>query len=503
METNDDQLLGHDETPAEQRAAADCGRGGGERAQRSAPLSLPVLGGLGGLPPGPNIPPYSPKLPPQPPHVEPLGRPGWWSAALPQSRLLYPDDQFNALLEEMRRTVPILDRAIAVLTGLCGHVELTAAKSVLAELNPWLASVKVNQTGRGLQSWLEAHLDAMLLYGKGVTEVVPARRGGPHGVPSDVYALMNLDPRSIVFQVTPDPLVLLPLQRQHVNAFLVSLNPEALLISVNGGHTDNPHGWSLYRSLPFVAQSRPRHRERHRPGLAAHGLPQLPHQLGPAAHLRRSLRGAGGGHPGHAAGAVEPDHGRPHRRPRRHGRQLRSPDYFTAGSVKVEVIGHDHTPLPLADTWRVFEEQLVAATGLPSWLLGFHWSTTERMASQQSEILLAQIEGLRRHVQPALERLIDLRQRLAGRSGRVKVGWSPITLHDVTEQARGRAWEQQARQRQIANATSMWQLGFWSQQQALLAIDPDAAAPAMPYATPPAAPNPGGGMVTPSEGYSG
>jgi hypothetical protein len=85
----------------------------------------------------------------------------------------------------------------------------------------------------------------------------------------------------------------------------------------------------------------------------------------------------------------------------------------------------------------------------------------------------------------------------------VKVGWSKITLHDVTEQARGRAWEQQARQRQIANATAMWQLGFWSQQQAFLEIDPDAPAPATPYAAPPAVPKPGGNVVTPTEGYNG
>ena len=57
--------------------------------------------------------------------------------------------------------------------------------------------------------------------------------------------------------------------------------------------------------------------------------------------------------------------------------------------------------------------------------------------------------------------------------------------------------------RQIANATMMWQLGFWDQQQALSDIDPEAGAPATPRAAPPVVPKPGGEMVTPSEGYSG
>src|SRR5438093_965204 len=100
---------------------------GAKGVGRKAPslLTLPALGGLGGI--APEVPPYSPPVPPQPPHDEPRGRPGWWSAALPQARLLYPDDALNMLLEEMRRTVPILDRAITVLIGLCGQVEFDAA----------------------------------------------------------------------------------------------------------------------------------------------------------------------------------------------------------------------------------------------------------------------------------------------------------------------------------------------------------------------------------------
>lgn len=469
---------------------------GAKGAARPAPvlLTLPAVGDLAGM--APRVPSYAPAPPEQPAHEAPRGRPGWWSAALPQARLLYPDDALNLLLEELRRTVPILDRAITVLVGLCGQVELEAARSTRSELEAWAHAVRINQTGRGLQSWIEAHLDAMLLYGKGVTEIVP---GHAH---RDVYALMNLDPRSIVFQVTPDPLVLLPLQRQRTSAFLAPLNPELLLVSVNGSHTDDPHGFSLYRSLPHAAQAArtvenataqvwqrlgcPSFHINWDPGpqysdpqgaLAAQGLAALQSQW------TQSQAGRTVGAGGTGANSLG--------------------DYFTAGKVTVSVIGHEHTPLPLAETWRVFEEQLVAVTGLPSWLLGFHWATTERMALQQSEILVANIESLRRHVQPQIEQLIDLRQRFAGRSGRVKVRWSKISLHDLTEQARGRAWEQQARQREIANAVAMWQLGFWDQARALQALDPTAAAPATVYAAPPAVSSGGSGQLTPAEGYHG
>jgi hypothetical protein len=490
------RLTGRPEAAAREPEKPILGAGGGRRdIQSSGPLGLPVLGGLGGIPPGPTVPPYSPKIPPQPPHEPPIGRPGWWSAALPQARLIYPDDQLNILLEELRRTVPILDRAITVLTGMVGRLEFTGPKSSLLEFTEWAHQVRINQTGRSLQTWLESHIDSMLLYGKGVTELVPSHQL------RDVYALMNLDPRSIVFQVTADPLVLLPYQRQHVNAFLVELNPELLLLSVNGSHVDNPHGWSLYRSLPFVAQmartienataqtwqrlgSPPFHINWEPP--ATMSDPQGTLAGLAIANLKAGWNNAMAGRAASAGGTGGNSVG----------------DFFTAGKVAVSVIGHEHTPLPLAETWRVFEEQLVAVTGLPSWLLGFNWSTTQRMALQQSEILVANIESLRRHMAPALEQLVDLRQRLAGRANRIKLGWSPITLHDLTEQARAKAWEAQAMERQIANAVTMWQMGFWTQLQAFQALDPDAAAVAQAYETPPAPVQASGtANVDPSQGY--
>jgi hypothetical protein len=440
--------------------------------------SSTILGGLSGIAAGPMMPPYHPRIPQQVPHIQPLGRPAWWWAALPQSRLLYPDDQQNLLLEEMRRTVPILDRALHTLVELCGQVEFEGAERVKAETERWWKTVKVNQTMRGGQTFIESHLDMMLLYGKGVGEIVPAQGY------RDVYALMNLDPRSIVFQVTDDPLFLLPLQRQHTNAFLQQLNPETVLVSTNGAHTDTPHGYSLFRSLPHVAQAA---------RVIENATMQTWQRMGcPPLHINWEPMDATFKDPnGTFAAAVIAalkagwNSAMAGRASLTKGSGNTAADYFTTGRVKVEVIGHDHTPLPLAETWRVFEEQLVAATGLPSWLLGFHWATTERMALQQSEVLMANIEAIRRHCQPQLDQLVDMRQRFAGKSGKVRACWSKIMVHDLVEQARGRAYNSQARAAEIANAAAMWQLGLWDQTHALSALEPDQEAPANVLDAPP------------------
>jgi hypothetical protein len=425
------------------------------------------------------------------PHREPEGRPGWWRAALPTSGLLYPDDGLFTLLEEMRRTVPVLDRATSILVGLIGQPGFAAAPSVQAELEEWARRVKVNQTGRGLSTWLWVHADAMLLYGKGVGEIVPA-----DGL-REVYALANLDPRSVLFRVTEDPLTLVPLQRQGMPGLFAELDPELALISVNAAACDQPHGISLYRSLPFVAKVM---------RVVENATAQAWQRLGaPDFHINWEPPEGLADPMGGIASDVLDDLKQQWmsimsaRDPANNGVS----DFFTAGKIKVSVIGAEGLGLPITETHRTFMEQLVGVTGLPSWMLGFHWATTERMALQQSEVLVATIEAYRRQLTPALEQLIDLRQRMTGRSGRVKLAWPKVSLHDLTEQARGWAWQEQAKQRRIANAVAMWQLGIWNQLQAAQSIDPAIAAVDRPLDAPPVLPSAGPLAVSPHDGYPG
>jgi hypothetical protein len=160
-------------------------------------------------------------------------------------------------------------------------------------------------------------------------------------------------------------------------------------------------------------------------------------------------------------------------------------DFFSSGKVSVSVIGSEGQLLAIQEPFRAFAEQMVAATGLPAWMLGLHWSSTERLSTQQADMILAHVEALRRAVTPQIERVIDLRQRLAGRSGRFRIAWSTISLRDLTEHARAEAWQQQARQRRIENGRRMWELGYWTQEQAARDADPALVRIARPFEAPP------------------
>jgi hypothetical protein len=415
------------------------------------------------------------------------GRPGWWREAGPQNGILYPDDALNALLEELRRTVPIVDRGVGVLVQLCGGVEVEASSGVRAELSEWLARVRVNQQQRGFQSWLEGHLDGMLMYGKGVGEMVPTRGR------TDLHALTNLDPRSILFKVTDDPLALEVLQRQRHQAAPVRLNPATMAISLNGGHVDRPHGVSIFRSIPFVAKAA---------RTIENATAQVWERMGaPPFHINWEPDESFPDPQGTLAGEVLADLKRSWDRVM----TARDPeaggitDMLTSGKVTIRVMGAEGTPLSITEPFRAFAEQMVCLTGLPAWLLGMHWSSTERLAAQQAELIVTQIEAIRRSVMPQVEQIVETRQRLAGKSGRYKLKWTPITLHDRTEQARARAWEAQAAQREIANAVRLWHLGLINQQQAARRIDPSLTAVDRPLSVPPLLPEAGTVVVSPSE----
>ena len=91
-------------------------------------------------------------------------------------------------------------------------------------------------------------------------------------------------------------------------------------------------------------------------------------------------------------------------------------------------------------------EQIVAKTGLPPFLLGLNWSSTERMSSQQADILTSELEYYRRLLDPVLRRVGTAFLRLAGSQADVSVEWSNINLQDETEYAQARLWNAQAAQ---------------------------------------------------------
>ncbi len=71
-------------------------------------------------------------------------------------------------------------------------------------------------------------------------------------------------------------------------------------------------------------------------------------------------------------------------------------DFVAVGDVDIQVIGADAPVLDSEVPVRQILEQVVAKTGIPPFMLGLSWSSTERMSSQQADMLTTEITAIRR-----------------------------------------------------------------------------------------------------------
>ena len=126
-------------------------------------------------------------------------------------------------------------------------------------------------------------------------------------------------------------------------------------------------------------------------------------------------------------------------------------DFVAAGDVEIKVIGADNQVLDSEVPVRQILEQLVARTGIPPFMLGLNWSSTERMSSQQADMLTTEMEAIRRTLTPVLERICRMWLRMNGYPCSFSVVWDTINLQDEVEDARAALYLEQARKLRIEN----------------------------------------------------
>ena len=135
----------------------------------------------------------------------------------------------------------------------------------------------------------------------------------------------------------------------------------------------------------------------------------------------------------------------------RAGRDGSVHDFVSVGDVSIKAIGADNRILDSEVPVRQILEQLVAKTGLPPFMLGLNWSSTERMSSQQADMLTSELAALRRTLTPVVERVCRLWLRMHGYGCAFEVVWDDIDLQDEVELARAALYREQTRRQQIEN----------------------------------------------------
>lgn len=336
-------------------------------------------------------------------------------------------DGETTLYQSMKEALPVLDAAVTKLVRLMGgfHVE-HKDKAAEQRLQKFLREMPCGRGQYGIDSFLSTYVDSLLTYGRAVGEMVVSQgrlAAVAWGDVTKLHIRQGDSPLDVTLCMEQGGQVK-PLPWQNLLLF-TTLNPEA----------KHPYGVSMMRSMPFLTDI----------------LLKIYHTVGVnwerAGNVRYSVVYKPDG---------EVDAAVAHKRAEEMASAWRSAmqdaksgavrDFVAVGDVQIKVIGADGKILDSEVPARQILEQIVAKTGLPPFMLGFSWASTERMSSQQADMLTSELWALRRTVEPMLRKVCNLWLRLEGFGGDAEIVWDEISLQDTLEESHARLYRAQAAQ---------------------------------------------------------
>ena len=326
----------------------------------------------------------------------------------------------------IREAVPMVDAALVKLVRLCGGVKVTCTPAAQKQLDRFLQTVPTGRGLEGVQSFLDCYLDSMLVCGRAVGEIVLTTDG------SEIAALLCGRVEDIEIREGDHPLDFTICARRANGTVEPMPWQNLLLFTPYQPETDHPYGVSLLRSMPFLVGillkiyqtmgvnwervGNPRFAVICKNGEDGFNAQERCAQV--AEEWSRAMARSGDG-------SVS--------------------DFVVSGDVDIKVIGADGQMLDSQEPVRQILEQLVAKTGLPPFLLGLSWASTERMSSQQADLLTSEITAIRRNLTPVISKICRIWLRIHGYDDEINVEWEDINLQDLVEEARAGLYRAQTR----------------------------------------------------------
>ncbi len=339
----------------------------------------------------------------------------------------YPQALEEGLYEALRSQVPIVDAAITKLVRLTVGFDLECEnESALKRTRAFFERLPVGVSGTSLDTFAEIYLDSLLSYGRAFGEIMVSERTrqitGLYCADCTLFRVRatRREPGFEVYSVITGA----PLRTSH---------PERILYTVQNPTPKNPCGTSLLRGLPALSSILMQIYETvgsnfERAGNVRYALTYKSSSEGETVFASQRAREIAtawtDGMAATKAGQVK--------------------DFVAVGDVDIRVIGADGVILDTEVPVRQILEQLVAKLSIPSFLLGLSWSTTERMSSQQADILTSEIDYYRRLLEQVLNKILSFYCELEGIGEEVRVVWQNVNLQDEQSLAQARLYNAQA-----------------------------------------------------------
>ena len=321
-------------------------------------------------------------------------------------------DQYSAL----RESVPIIDAAIGKIVRLTGSFDIVTADTAAQKIaDDFVKNVGVNSTGAGLKGFVSAYLDSLLTYGEAVGEMIPAPSG------RGIAALYNASLDDVELSFDKNPLNVVVCRRDDIEPKPVKY-PQLIVAGMLNQKPGKPRGTSLIAGLPFVSSV----------------LLRILGSLKTNWERIGDVRFAVTYNPG-ANGVVNEESAR--QIADEWKKAMRGDtvcDFVSLGDVSIKAIGADNQLPDCEVPVRVILEQIVAKLGIPPFLLGLSWSSTERMSAQQADILTSELDYYRSVAEPAIKKIVGMHLRLCGYNCGFDIVWDNINLQDEVELSQAR-----------------------------------------------------------------
>ena len=315
------------------------------------------------------------------------------------------------LYKTLRIAVPIIDAAINKTVRLIGNFKLKCYDEYIEkELNDFLRNVRVNATSSGINSFLSLHFDELLTYGTAVGEIVldPDFK--------NIYALYNASLSDVELELSDNPLNVNIFRKTKGTEKIPVKNKDLILVSTLSAEPGCAYGKSILKGLPFVSSillniyntiglnwervGNVRFSVTYKPGSSnvekiytKERVMQIAKEWSKTMHCKDSVN-----------------------------------DFISVGDVDIKVIGADNQVLDSNIPVRQMLEQIVAKMSIPPFLLGLSWSTTERMSSQQADILTSELEFYRNILEIPVSKICKTFLRLNNYPEDFDILWDNINL---------------------------------------------------------------------------
>ena len=329
-----------------------------------------------------------------------------------------PPSVTGDLFSALREAVPVIDAAIYKLVRLTGGFQAICPDARFQPILDNLVQCVPSDSGSvSLQSFLDTFFEELLTYGTAVAELVPDKTGA-------VRYLYNAPHKDYTLRRSKTDFCRLEVCAADVAGNALPGQQNMLVCTLNA-KPGEIYGTPLLSGLPFVSSV----------------LLKIYNAVGQNWERVGNVRFAVTYKPSDDTGGKTFAKERAMQIAEQWGEAMRSRevrDFIAVGDVDIRTIGADNQILDSEVPVRQMLEQIVAKLSLPPYMLGLSWSTTERMASEQADLLTTELEHYRRLLTPVLETVCRTHLRAYGYTGEVEILWDDILLRDTVADATAR-----------------------------------------------------------------